>query len=61
MGGFVFTAGAVSQADSSILGDVSIGDVARIGDGPVVASDVPDGCTAVWVPARLTNYPEKVS
>ena len=44
-----------------MIGGVSIGDFARIGAGAVVEHDVPAGCTAVGVPARLTNCPEKVS
>ncbi len=46
---------------ATILGDISIGDFARIGAGSVVTRDVPGGCTAVGVPARLTNCPEMVS
>jgi serine O-acetyltransferase len=45
---------------ATILGDVSIGDFAKIGAGSVVTGDVPGGCTAVGVPARLTNCPEPV-
>jgi CubicO group peptidase (beta-lactamase class C family) len=33
-------------------------DFAKIGAGAVVEHDVPGGCTAVGVPARLTNCPE---
>ncbi len=46
---------------ATILGDISIGEFARIGAGSVVTGDVPDGCTAVGVPARLTNCPEGAS
>ena len=54
--------GVLLSAGSTIVGDVSIGDFARIGAGAVVEHDVPGGCTAVGVPARLTNCPEpKVS
>ena len=44
---------------STMIGGVSIGDFARIGAGAVVEHDVPPGCTAVGVPARLTNCPEE--
>ena len=47
------------SAGATILGDVSIGDFAKIGAGSVVTHDVPAGCTAVGVPARLTNCPER--
>lgn len=54
--------GAYLSAGSTIIGGVSIGDFAKIGAGAVVEHDVPAGCTAVGVPARLTNCPEsKVS
>jgi serine O-acetyltransferase len=43
---------------STMIGGVSIGDFAKIGAGALVEQDVPAGCTAVGVPARLTNYPE---
>lgn len=45
-------------AGATILGDIEIGDFAKIGAGTVVTSDVPAGCTAVGDPARLTNCPE---
>ncbi len=53
--------GVYIGAGASILGDISIGDFARIGAGTVVTSDVPAGCTAVGNPARLTNCPEPAS
>lgn len=51
--------GVFISSESTILGDVSIGDHARIGAGSVVTRDVPAGCTAIGVPARLTNCPEQ--
>ncbi|WP_065752053.1 serine O-acetyltransferase [Bradyrhizobium paxllaeri] len=45
---------------STIIGDVSIGDFAKIGAGAVVEHDVPAGYTAVGIPAHLTNCPETV-
>jgi len=50
--------GVYISAGSSIIGHVSIGDFAKIGAGAVIEHDVPAGCTAVGVPARLTNCPE---
>jgi len=50
--------GVVLSTGATILGDVSIGDFAKIGAGSVVTRDVPRGCTAVGVPARLTNCSE---
>jgi serine O-acetyltransferase len=49
--------GVLLSSGATILGDIDIGDFARIGAGSVVTSNVPAGCTAVGVPARLTNCP----
>lgn len=40
-----------------VLGPVKIGDNARIGANAVVLKDVPEGCTAVGIPARII-YPQ---
>lgn len=50
--------GVLLSSGSSVIGDIAIGDYARIGAGAVVTHDVPAGCTAVGVPARLTNCPD---
>lgn len=50
--------GVYIGAGATILGDIRIGDLAKIGAGTVVTSDVPAGCTAVGNPARLVNCPE---
>src|SRR5262245_33810009 len=50
--------GVYISSGSTMIGDISIGDFAKIGAGAVVTHDVPAGCTAVGVPARLTNCPE---
>lgn len=52
--------GVLLSSGATIIGDISIGDFAKIGAGSVVTRDVPGGCTAVGVPARLTNCPEGV-
>lgn len=50
--------GVLLSTGATILGDVSVGDFAKVGAGSVVEHDVPSGCTAVGVPARLTNCAE---
>lgn len=50
--------GVLLSAGATILGDVSVGDFAKVGAGSVVEHDVPAGCTAVGVPARLVNCAE---
>ena len=50
--------GVLLSNGATILGDLCIGDFAKVGAGSVVTRDVPAGCTAVGVPARLTNCPE---
>ena len=50
--------GVYISSGSTIIGDIGVGDFAKIGAGAVVTHDVPAGCTAVGVPARLTNCPE---
>jgi serine O-acetyltransferase len=52
--------GVYLSTGATILGDIRIGDFAKIGAGSVVTHDVPGGCTAVGVPARLVNCPEPV-
>jgi serine O-acetyltransferase len=50
--------GVLLSTGATILGDVSVGDFAKIGAGALVEHDVPGGCTAVGVPARLANCAE---
>ncbi|MBR0793865.1 serine acetyltransferase [Bradyrhizobium jicamae] len=50
--------GVYLSAGAMIVGDISVGDFAKIGAGAVVTSDVPSGCTAVGTPARLVNCAE---
>ena len=42
-------------AGAKVLGSIRIGNNARIGANAVVLTDVPDGATAVGVPARLVK------
>lgn len=52
--------GVLLSSGASVIGDIRIGDFAKIGAGSVVTQDVPAGCTAIGVPARLTNCPDEV-
>lgn len=47
--------GVLIGAGACILGNVRIGDYAKIGANAVVIRDVPAGCTAVGVPAKILN------
>ena len=40
-------------AGARIIGEVKIGNNVKIGANAVVVSDIPDGCTAVGVPAKI--------
>jgi serine O-acetyltransferase len=51
--------GVLLSTGATILGDIDIGDFAKIGAGSLVTCDVPRGCTAVGNPAQLTNCPEE--
>ena len=42
-------------AGAQILGDITIGEGAKVGANAVVTTDVPAGCTAVGNPARLVS------
>jgi serine O-acetyltransferase len=50
--------GVLLSSGATMLGDLSVGDFAKIGAGALVEHDVPAGCTAVGVPARLVNCAE---
>jgi len=45
----------VIGAGAKVLGNIHIGDYARIGAGSVVLRDVPAHCTAVGVPSRIVG------
>lgn len=49
--------GVLLSAGAKVLGNIRIGDDAKIAAGSVVLGDVPPGCTAVGSPARLVNCP----
>ena len=45
--------GVVIGAGAKVLGPILVGDAARIGSNAVVVKDVPQGATAVGIPARI--------
>jgi serine O-acetyltransferase len=47
-------------AGAKVLGSIRIGNNARIGANAVVLKDVPDGATAVGIPARII-FPREIS
>jgi serine O-acetyltransferase len=49
--------GVLLSAGATVLGNIEIGDYAKIAAGSVVLKPVPAGCTAAGVPARLVNCP----
>lgn len=49
--------GVLLGAGAKVLGNIHIGDYAKIASGSVVLKEVPAGCTAAGVPARLVNCP----
>jgi serine O-acetyltransferase len=49
--------GVLIGAGAHVIGNITVGDFAKIGTGSVVTKPVPSGCTAVGVPARLVNCP----
>ena len=50
--------GVLLGAGAKVLGNIQIGDYAKIASGSVVLKPVPSGCTAAGVPARLVNCPQ---
>ncbi|WP_371130438.1 serine O-acetyltransferase [Phenylobacterium sp.] len=49
--------GVLLSAGAKVLGNIHIGDHAKVAAGSVVLKPVPAGCTAAGVPARLVNCP----
>ncbi len=49
--------GVLLGAGAKVLGNIQVGDYAKVASGSVVLKDVPSGCTAAGVPARLVNCP----
>ncbi|MFM8821736.1 MAG: serine O-acetyltransferase [Phenylobacterium sp.] len=49
--------GVLLGAGAKVLGNIHIGDFAKVASGSVVLKPVPAHCTAAGVPARLVNCP----
>ncbi len=49
--------GVLLGAGAKVLGNIAVGDYAKIASGSVVLKAVPAHCTAAGVPARLINCP----
>jgi serine O-acetyltransferase len=49
--------GVLLGAGAKVLGNITVGDYAKVASGSVVLRPVPAGCTAAGVPARLVNCP----
>jgi len=49
--------GVLLGAGAKILGNITIGDYAKVASGSVVLKPVAPGCTAAGVPARIVNCP----
>ncbi|MEY3259194.1 MAG: serine O-acetyltransferase, partial [Pseudomonadota bacterium] len=49
--------GVLLGAGAKVLGNILVGDYAKIASGSVVLKPVPAHCTAAGVPARLVNCP----
>ncbi|MGH8245462.1 MAG: serine O-acetyltransferase [Gammaproteobacteria bacterium] len=47
--------GVVVGAGAKILGPITIGDGAKVGSNAVVVKDIPQGATAVGIPARIID------
>lgn len=45
--------GAMIGSGAQVLGNITIGKDARVGSNSVATNDVPDGCTAIGIPARV--------
>ena len=49
--------GVLLGAGAKVLGNIEVGDYAKVASGSVVLRPVPTGCTVAGVPARLVNCP----
>ncbi len=45
--------GAIIGAGAQVLGNITVGTHAKVGSNSVVTADIPDGATAIGIPARV--------
>jgi len=53
--------GVLLGAGAKVLGNITIGDYAKVASGSVVLKAVPAGCTVAGVPARRVNCPTEAT
>lgn len=53
--------GVLLGAGAKVLGNITVGDYAKVASGSVVLKNVPAGCTVAGVPARLVNCPTEAT
>ena len=53
--------GVLLGAGAKVLGNIVVGDYAKVASGSVVLKPVPAGCTVAGVPARLVNCPTEAA
>ena len=53
--------GVLLGAGAKVLGNIVVGDYAKVASGSVVLKPVPAGCTVAGVPARLVNCPTEAT
>lgn len=51
--------GAMVGAGAQVLGDITVGKKAKVGSNSVVTNDIPDGATALGIPARVIGGDDK--
>jgi len=51
--------GAMIGAGAQVLGDITVGKHAKVGSNSVVTNDIPDGRTALGIPARVIGGDEE--
>lgn len=53
--------GVLLGAGAKVLGNIAVGDYAKVASGSVVLKPVPKGCTVAGVPARVVNCPTEAA